>query len=837
MDLLRSGRRSYLRASNGQFNPYAAHIPLESQDALNPGSPVSPLPTSPNPGPSPIKPAYTIENLAITSDEKGTSYTNINLSTYNDSKEPNPFLARQDTIENPKPAIYTGFWDNSPKLVPHLVAILVTVAVVQLSFRNHYWMDLKDPQHEILIGITQGGALNALQLAAKIHELIIVASLGKIILHLAHHHLVGRSGLPLGLITNSFSIGAGDFLWTKAFWKAIWTTRNHHWRFWLLSLLATILAMLAGPSSAIAVIPSLNWYPLDHPFLEEALPFYIFNQSTVLWPSNVTAASLNAPNSGINCTISTTSTAYQDVCPAGGFRDTYDWAGNLLFGNSSAGSNISFTDAHGEARRVLTTQSCQSNFDGRASGLSLNTFLSGAVTSFWSFAHNNFHGLGLLTAQPKITFNGPLYAPKVEVMCNGHVYFNTSLIEEREHINFPSFTPDRQLPSPDYIFPYNGVFNDTNVTWVEMPVGADNPAIGIVIRVPWTYGRTNDSAIAQATEIHACSIYAQWVPVNVFYEPRQMDQVSYRVKNKLDETCLAIGNEEAADSFPRNITIDMDYANAINQPMPFTEGPKEAIQAMLERAVFDDNRVEGGVGFTFKSPMVSASTVDGVFNSTMDDVRQSHSTMISTLLAGVVTDGLARIAGNGIFPYSASMFLTNQTTDTGSTVGKFVVSTAHGGDDTALNATEAESSEWLRVDPVFSRYGYGYDWKDSRTTQFGIVVLLIHVCLASAHTIFILYKVLVTKEGLVGSWTTISELLALAMNSTPSPKLQDTCAGVDAAKTWRQVVSVRETYAGHLEMVVGPEDRAKYPLPQANRVYGHLRERKPGDACSLEDSQ
>lgn len=832
MDLLRAGRRSYLRASNGQLNPYAAHIPLESHDALNPSSPVSPLPPSPDPISSSIKHTYD-DGHAITSEEKGFPYSNINLTNQNNANGPNTPLVRQATFENPKPAIYTGFWENSPKLLPHFIANLVTATVVQLSFRNHYWMDLKDPQYEILPGITQGGALNALQLAAKLHELIIVASLGKMILHVAQNYLVGRAGLPLGLITNSFSIGGGDFLFTKAFWKAIWTTRNHHWRFWLVSLLATVLAMLAGPSSAIAVIPSLNWYPLEKPFLEEALPFYIFNQSTVLWPSNVTAESVNAPNSGINCTIATTSTAYQNVCPAGGFRDTYDWAGNLLFANSSAGSNISFTDARGEARRVLTTRSCQSNFDGRASGLSLNTFISSAVTAFWAFARNNFHGIGMSTSQPRISFNGPLYAPKVEVMCNGQVYFNTSQIEDRTHLNFPSFTPDRQFPSADYIFPYNGVFNATNTTWVTMPEASDNPAIGIVARVPWTYRRANDSKIAQATEIHACSIYAQWVPVDVFYEPRQMDEVSYRVKNNLDESCLVVGNEAPDKSTPKNISIDMDYANAINQPMPFTAGPQAAIEAMLERAVFLDDRVEGGGGLTFKSPIASVSSSDGVVNETLDDVRRSHSTMISTILAGVVTDGLARIAGNGIFPYSASMFLTNQTTDSGSTVGRFVVSSAHGGDDTALNATDAQADDWLRVDPIFSRYGYGYDWGDSRTTQFGIVVLLIHFALATAHIGLILYKVLITKEGLVGSWTTISELLTLAMNSTPSPKLQDTCAGVDAAKTWRQVVSIRETYEGHLEMVVGAEDKAKYPLPQVNRVYGHLRERQLSHASGF----
>ena len=127
-------------------------------------------------------------------------------------------------------------------------------------------MDLKDPNVEILSGITQGGALNALQLAAKLHELVLVASLGNILMHVAHSHLVGKHGLPVGMLANSFAVGSGDYLRTKAYWSSIVTGKAHYWRFWLLSLLATLLATLAGPSSAIAIIPSLNWFSIGKPF-------------------------------------------------------------------------------------------------------------------------------------------------------------------------------------------------------------------------------------------------------------------------------------------------------------------------------------------------------------------------------------------------------------------------------------------------------------------------------------------------------------------------------------------------------------------------------------------
>jgi hypothetical protein len=182
-------------------------------------------------------------------------------------------------------------------------------------------MDLLDPNVEILPGITQGGAMNALQLAAKLHELILVASLGNIVMHVGWNHLIGDRGLPLGMLANSFAVGSGDYMRTKAYWSSIMTGKAHYWRLWLLSLLATLLATLAGPSSAIAVIPSLNWFSVNKPFNNDVLPFYIYNQSTVLWPDEVTKASTNMPDSGIDCVNATLSTQEQDSCPAGGFRD------------------------------------------------------------------------------------------------------------------------------------------------------------------------------------------------------------------------------------------------------------------------------------------------------------------------------------------------------------------------------------------------------------------------------------------------------------------------------------------------------------------------------------
>lgn len=439
------------------------------------------------------------------------------LDFTNELPQPNPVPSFHETLEPPKQAIRKGFWVNSSTLLPHLATSAITTVVVGLNFRNVYWMDLLAPNVQILPGITQDGALNALQLAAKLHELLLVASLGTIVLHVAHAHLTGNHGLPLGLVTNAFSIGSGDFLRRKAFWTSAWASKAHYWRFWLLSLLATILATLSGPSSAIAIIPSLDWFPVRTPFKNQVLPYYVFNESTALWPETVTASSVNSANSGVDCLEAALTTTVQEICPAGDFRDLYSWAGNLLFVNSSTGTNASIPDARGDTRRVLSTRSCQSEFDGRASGMSLNTFITSALTQWWQFAQDNYNGLGLEVARPRLTLKNQIYAPRVEVMCNGFDYSDTTALEDRKPVKFPSWTPNTTFSNEEFQLPYDGKYNATDVQWVKMPQGPENPTLGATVRVPWIYlTNTSTTETRQATEIHACSIYVR-VPTPVDY--------------------------------------------------------------------------------------------------------------------------------------------------------------------------------------------------------------------------------------------------------------------------------------------------------------------------------
>jgi hypothetical protein len=192
--------------------------------------------------------------------------------------------------------------------------------------------------------------------------------------------------------------------------------------------------------------------------------------------------------------------------------------------------------------------------------------------------------------------------------------------------------------------------------------------------------------------------------------------------------------------------------------------------------------------------------------------------MLATVLATVTTDGLARIAGNGVWPYSTPIFVQEESPS--NLTGIFPQTDQAGGFSEPLNTTAAHLKDWLRLDIVVQRFGYGYQWRGSKTVQFGISVLLVHVAMAVGHLLYMLWTIVVKQQGVGCSWDQITELIALAVNSKSTSRMQNTCAGIGTSRTWQEIVAVRETYAGHLEMVFGEEAKAMNSLAEAEKKYG-----------------
>ncbi len=267
------------------------------------------------------------------------------------------------------------------------------------------------------------------------------------------------------------------------------------------------------------------------------------------------------------------------------------------------------------------------------------------------------------------------------------------------------------------------------------------------------------------------------------------------------------------DRTARNMSIDMRYAQSTNQEILFNGYNRTGLRAILDEFLY-----ENVYGINFR---VSTQGAGNKTQFTNDELSRNIADVVAAIVAGVVTDSLSRVAAAGHYPYSAPFFIQH-TAGTDNTTGLNPISTASGGQTVPLNITEADLGNYIRLNPTFQRFGYGYKWHGNKTTQFGICVLIVHMVLALGHTCLVLYKTLVKHEGIGSSFDTICEIVALALNSTSTSRIQNTCGGIREVETWQEVVAVREMYEGHLEMVVGEETRGLGSRARVGVEYGRV---------------
>jgi hypothetical protein len=106
--------------------------------------------------------------------------------------------------------------------------------------------------------------------------------------------------------------------------------------------------------------------------------------------------------------------------------------------------------------------------------------------------------------------------------------------------------------------------------------------------------------------------------------------------------------------------------------------------------------------------------------------------------------------------------------------------------------TQAEGWTQLRMETHVNGYAYSFD---SITTKIAITILMPHASLAVCHSIYEMMPGLSSS-----SWDSVAELLAIAMNSSPSKALQDTCARISQLATMKLVVRVVATEVDQLDL-------------------------------------
>ena len=122
--------------------------------------------------------------------------------------------------------------------------------------------------------------------------------------------------------------------------------------------------------------------------------------------------------------------------------------------------------------------------------------------------------------------------------------------------------------------------------------------------------------------------------------------------------------------------------------------------------------------------------------------------------------------------------------------------------------------------------GLGYT-TDGITTRLAMAVIIGYCLLAFSHLIYL---------GISGisstAWDSTAEMMALAMNSSPTRHLQNTCAGIIGIKTFQTRVRILAAAStdeskrddDHLELVFGQDDQGTTHMERLamNQRHGKL---------------
>lgn len=260
------------------------------------------------------------------------------------------FFGSLEVYETRKVAIREDRWIAALTGSIHVLPASVAISIALLNSFGYY------------IGEELAGAqgqddekLAGLQLAAKLHELTIQASIAAMLLQYIRHEIALRDGLPFGALFAGHLFKDVSFLWSSEFWgtaNGTFTSTQRKWKLIILLVVCTLLGLTAGPASANILKPRRGDWPAG------GTDFWLDVSSADLWSRNVVG-----PEVPSSCLYDTT----EKSCPHGDWQTLAQsyfpyWShlekkgylpilSGSLASNPSVNSILKYVQAHNSIRR------------------------------------------------------------------------------------------------------------------------------------------------------------------------------------------------------------------------------------------------------------------------------------------------------------------------------------------------------------------------------------------------------------------------------------------------------------------------------------------------------
>jgi hypothetical protein len=738
---------------------------------------------------------------------------------------------RKLRAEAPKEIVKHNRWKTSSICLIHLIPITITAVLLFLNFSNLYF--------EAVGSSNQSARLNALQFAAKMHEILIVTSLSAIVLNCVQYELLYGRGVTLGSLLVGFQITDISSLWSPGLWATVFASGLKIRRFMLILLvvLAVVLGAVVGPASAILMLPSVDWWSYQ-PRLEgqwfenydiKNPRYFIGANESTLWPNYVNAASFPS-----NC--SSMAEPVPAYCPLGGVS-SISTVFELEHMAWVLESTWNFTT------EILGTLDLTYNrYIEGASGLLIANKYIGLEYRYLAppfltqttplFADNLLVAIKELNDQinsPEVNQNrrwilslsngSQVLAPAAYATCSttGYNWRNGSLWEipadddgdysqttdygpPLSLLTFPTFPLDSNQTWISDASPLLEIWNNSTeiaTLWVEPPDFGDiTPSIGVVFAAflnlteysNLTDLLNGDSINKSAAKIVTCSVFASWQPVEIYIDPFTD---SFIHSPSIDFPSAAVRDSNyLANKGAQAIKFDIDWANLALPPNDTVGLFITKLINVPEVSATSNTGDDEYIGYTDSSWNIPMGISLSIFIAdVMSRIGMEGDKMVGLEVdepsptfedIGMIREGSIDNNNNNVYRMSIS------------------------GSNFTNNTTEFQVT--------LLRYGYGYSM-DGLTRRLAAGILLTHVLMG------LIYMILVVWFG----WTCHGlrspfEVVVLAINSPSTEILDNTCAGVSRLDTYRHIVKVGEVSDTEIGLILNKDKGISAPV--VGKKYG-----------------
>ncbi|KAL9121068.1 MAG: hypothetical protein Q9187_002373 [Circinaria calcarea] len=681
------------------------------------------------------------------------------------------------TREVPKPVLVNSKWAQICRFSFHLLPVLTSTALLVLNL-HHFFVGRS------LSGFISNDNINLalLQIAAKIQELLIVASLAMVVTQIVRDELMFGEGIPLGLLASAFSFSQLSYFWSPDFIGSFQCRMSivRKVSFFGFLVIAGIIAATAGPSCAVLLIPRIQDWPAG------GSDFYLPGNIEDNWPSNMSLAQDSYVCGLPNATL-------YAVCPSGGyyalrahftkatpFSTSFDRSrasnGAYRIGISAQLFGLTVESPMGR----IPNQKLQGSVRGLVPGGTFMTSPHAATIVLQQILRDEwFAAVDSQTYSPASSVANYRYliAQKANVNTKNAVVrplcSQAQVVKQNQTtLAFPVLSGEQGAMRMVGVSAFKKSRTEKlRISWTGLSKDLGDVSIGMIFEAPWL-------SMESKRLIVTCSIGAWWDGGTTF-------QVSEGV-------WAASTNNTAGKS----LILDNEWLKKLAPPVPDSGNDFN----MEQPSTLED--IASAAGIITGLPQSSAQAQLEQWN-TENPGSTNRTTFLEYLIGTVIADGLSRSGSSRLYntdsPDPQSWTLASLQWDS-----NHRYSLLRGG-----NAVQKPEGNFTTL--TMSVIITGYSFLASATTDYlSMAVLFAHALIALASFIWTVWK----RNG-SGCWDTFTEVLVLAQNSRPAAKtLMNTCAGIGNLTTYSRTAEIRATGTdgngegkpNHLELVFRDDD-------------------------------